>query len=665
MAMRGSQDSGKFGGVVDYVFGRNFMIGFAALMLLCISGFATWHGMSDFILGVQAGGAQPAADSRELVGLSVSTEALILVLVIALTFLMWLSLRESFRSYRQSMGRWVTLPLYLFLMLWSVGFGYGYWWSLIAGPQATQQGLRGQAEDVRDAAVGVAARLEAVKARLESVVSLSERQMAREDSSGGTCGVPSGAGRGPLYRARAGVRDSVDNLSANITTSWLGQVDADLAQLNAQLSDASAALTATDVAGRQAQYESAAAEIRGKARAIAARSDALGASFASEMRQLAAEVSVQPDETGFSCYDPGLANLLNEAATEAERPAEVELREAAFTEGAAGVAHAVLNLWTNFGEYLGGLWELATGDATTDDAEVSRTSEGDPITGRDLIALLASIGVDLGLFALTVLNPPTAAPAARTALDETLSRIAEPSSTAIAELSAAMRRAVAMANEDLDWVQRHFFSHHGFFYFVIPSLNSVDPDSQEGRCALAINQLSGVLSKLKIIQAVDRPERTRWNRWMRGAVKRMLERRFIEGLMGASTIVKTYRFGWGRSTELRQLDDREQAVEEKCDFFYRRWLGSVECRKYRPAFKEKATMALRVADWSENVARWGGDGIEDRKTWPDTFFLYHPQGFAPILTVLTQGAPAASKDRRGSEEVVDASHRLPPPEEEA
>ena len=37
---------------VDYLFGRNTLIGVASLMLLMISGYATWHGMRDFIVGV-------------------------------------------------------------------------------------------------------------------------------------------------------------------------------------------------------------------------------------------------------------------------------------------------------------------------------------------------------------------------------------------------------------------------------------------------------------------------------------------------------------------------------------------------------------------------------------------------------------------------------------
>ena len=37
------------GRVIDYLFGRNALIGLASLMLLLISGYATWSGMQDFI----------------------------------------------------------------------------------------------------------------------------------------------------------------------------------------------------------------------------------------------------------------------------------------------------------------------------------------------------------------------------------------------------------------------------------------------------------------------------------------------------------------------------------------------------------------------------------------------------------------------------------------
>ncbi len=45
MAQGQAPSTTSWGRVVDYIFGRNTLIGFASFMLLVISGFATWHGM--------------------------------------------------------------------------------------------------------------------------------------------------------------------------------------------------------------------------------------------------------------------------------------------------------------------------------------------------------------------------------------------------------------------------------------------------------------------------------------------------------------------------------------------------------------------------------------------------------------------------------------------
>src|SRR5262249_1786548 len=214
---------------VDYIVGRNTLIGVASLMLLIISGFATWHGMRDFIIGVSS---TPTSQGQLLPGgMSVSNDVLVIVVVSALTFLMWLMLRETFGARRHLRERLITFPLYVFLAIWSIGFGYGFWWSLISGEEATRTGLAGLQEDARDASAVVAAGLDAVRAQLGRVVSWSDRQMSREETSGGTCGMPSGAGRGPLYNARRGVRDSITTLRDGMTRSWLEPVQADVEQL--------------------------------------------------------------------------------------------------------------------------------------------------------------------------------------------------------------------------------------------------------------------------------------------------------------------------------------------------------------------------------------------------------------------------------------------------
>jgi hypothetical protein len=212
--------------VGDYLLGRSTLIGIASLMLLMISGYATWHGMRDFIVGVSSSAPHDAGS-----GLSISNDLLVVMVVAALTFLMWLALRETFGSHRRLTERLITIPLYVFLAIWSIGFGYGFWWSLIAGEEATRSGLSGLQEDAGDASSAIAARLDAVRAQLDNVVAWSDGQMAREESSGGSCGTTSGAGRGPLYNARRGVRDSVTSLRDGMVRSWLGPVQADIERL--------------------------------------------------------------------------------------------------------------------------------------------------------------------------------------------------------------------------------------------------------------------------------------------------------------------------------------------------------------------------------------------------------------------------------------------------
>ena len=298
----------SIGRVIDYILGRNTLIGIASFMLLIISGYATWHGMRDFIIGVSA----TANQNQQLPGgMSFSNDFLVIAVVVALTFLMWLTLRETFGAQRDFRTRIITFPLYVFLAVWSIGFGYGFWWSLISGEEATRTGLAGLQEDARDAAQVVAARLDAVRGQLDSVVTWSDSQMTREETSGGSCGTASGAGRGPLYNARRSVRDSITTLRDGMTKTWLEPVQADIEQLR----QAATALGGATVEERQRAFEAKASEIRGRARNIAARSNQLGKSTAGEMRALASTVAIAPGAAGFSCYDPTLAERLRAAGS--------------------------------------------------------------------------------------------------------------------------------------------------------------------------------------------------------------------------------------------------------------------------------------------------------------------------------------------------------------
>ena len=560
---------------IDYILGRNTLIGLASFMLLIISGYATWHGMRDFIIGVSS---TPTSQGTLLPGgMSVSNDGLVIAVVVALTFLMWLMLRETFGAKRGLRERLITFPLYVFLAIWSIGFGYGFWWSLISGEEATRTGLAGLQEDARDASAVVAARLDAVRGQLDNVVTWSESQMSREETSGGSCGTASGAGRGPLYNARRGVRDSITTLRDGMTRSWLEPVQANIEQLK----QSAAGLGGSTVEERQRAFEARASDIRGRARNIAARSNQLGKSTAAEMRALANAVSVAPGKQGFSCYDPTLAERLTQAAAQAEQPAELKLREAVFNEGPAGVANAVKNLWRNIGAYSVslGTYVFSGGKQT-----VGRTDTGEPITGRDLIALLATIGIDLGLLALAIVNPAREGPSIR------------PSGALTRQINDALRTAAARApNADFEWVRRHFIHHRDASYFVIPNLYSSDAaNEEESSRALAMNQLAGVLSDLGLVRWPNRKE-----------FKALSQEEGVSSTTDLSSVRKKWR-------EEKGLD--AQPLPEHNDRPIR-----------NHGLFSKAEHALQIAGWSEKA-----------RNDVEVFRLVDTDGLTPLLMVLNE-----------------------------
>ena len=585
MAAAQSEQRSLLGRATDYLLGRNTLIGIASIMLLLISGFATWHGMRDFIVGVST---SPAGNAQELPGgMSFSNDFLVIVVVFALTFLMWLMLRETFAKGRRVAERIVTFPLYVFLAIWSIGFGYGFWWSLIAGEEATRTGLAGLQQDAGDAAGAVAARLDAVKVGLDGVVTWSESQMAREESSGGSCGTSSGAGRGPLYNARVGVRDQITSLRDGVQNSWIKPVQTDIASLQQSV----ASLQGATVAERQQSFNAMASNIRARARDIAARSNELGKSTATEMRAIAAAVSVAPGQNGFSCYDPTLAQRLTQAAVQADQPATLNLREAAFNEGPAGVANAIKRLWENIGTYLSSLAGYVSSGGRTDGAT---THSGQPITGRDLIALLATIGIDLGLLALAILNPPP--PESK-----------RPSAQVVRQIRAAINTAINRApGANMEWVRRHFIYHKRTSYLVIPNLYSCDPnDEKESARALAMNQLAGVLDDMDLVRW---PQKPRWWTLRKGELDKLK----AEEAAASDTDLSQIRKDW-----LKKLNKKPEEMSEE----------DVAFEKAQPirnhGLFSKAEKALTISGWSEKARR-------DIEIFP----LENVEGLTPILMVL-------------------------------
>jgi hypothetical protein len=279
------------------------------------------------------------------------------------------------------------------------------------------------------------------------------------------------------------------------------------------------------------------------------------------------------------------------AAQQAEQPAELKLREAVFNEGPAGVANAVKNLWRNIGAYSSGLaaYVLSGGKAT-----VGHTDTGEPITGRDLIALLATIGVDLGLLALAILNPPREPPSIR------------PSGMLRRQINEAIDTAIARAGVDREWVRRHFIHHNKASYLVIPNLYAADSENKaEASRALAMNQLAGVLSDLELVRWPKRGIGPRWFRLRRSELEQLKREE-----------------GYPSDTDLAEV--RKHWFEEK-------GLDPKAAREHnqRPirnhGLFSKAERALEIAGWSQQA-----------RNDVEIFRLVDTEGLTPLLMVLNE-----------------------------
>jgi hypothetical protein len=327
------------------------------------------------------------------------------------------------------------------------------------------------------------------------------------------------------------------------------------------------------------------------------------------MRAIAGAVAIAPNATGFSCYDPTLAERLRQAAAQAEQPAELRLREAVFNEGPAGVANAVKNLWRNIGAYTTSLFSYVF----TGNPPPARTDSGEPITGRDLIALLATIGIDLGLLALAIVNPPKGE-SRRLSVRETL------------HINEAIDAAVAGAGVTRDWVRGHFVHHGRASYLVIPNLYSAATEvkdeqqrQKEARWALAMNQLAGVLSDMELVRW---PDRGIWRRLQNIPLlwKSELQRLKYEESRKSDTDLSELHKTWH---EERHADGKEPDTIRNHGLF------------------SKAERALEIAGWSERARK----DVE-------VFRLVDAEGLTPLLMVLNEPGTA---HRVGHEEAVATS----------
>ena len=357
-------------------------LGLVTVLLLGASFFMTWRGVSDFIA------------SREF-GDSAVSLGLVFIIVATLSLAMYVALREMIAPYFVR-GWWSAIwkrvvagILYSVLAFWSVGFGYGFWWSLLAGQSATEAGLERTVASVRQETGDIRARLAAAGSVMSSANALSDRKAALEATRGGTCGINSPAGEGPLARARSETQAQIAALTLTVQEEWREPLNDRMGQLEADLQLAFDEAATLEGAARKKRFEALGQASVTAAAAIGTDATARGRTIAAQLRAKADQLSIAPVNANVAyCYDPDLAAALTTAADELDQTYKINVVPFRFAEGPDGVAQAIEDLFVRAGELVG--------------IDTGRTSQ--PLGGRDLIALLAALGIDLALFVFGLLR---------------------------------------------------------------------------------------------------------------------------------------------------------------------------------------------------------------------------------------------------------------------
>ncbi|MDZ4761647.1 MAG: hypothetical protein SGJ21_11285 [Alphaproteobacteria bacterium] len=317
----------------------------------------------------------------------------------------------------------LSFVFYIFFALWSVGFGYGFFWKELAGQEFTERQFESVVSRIAGSMARASLALETAETATVGAAGLAGERARTEASQGRTCAnrPVSTPGEGPLMRSRFSFADRAANLGLEVRQRWIAPV----ADQRARLEQRVTALVKRTVPAAGATIDEAELGVLEKlagaarlpaserralfvsvhedARAFAEASNGLRAlnatAFADRLTQLAAEVGADPRRPGSPdparasdpgyCWDVVLHEKLLAAAGQVRAIEDVETPEFEFLEGPKATRAAFFGLVGWMAGWFG----------VTPDKETSFT-----FGEKEFLALFASLAVDLGIVFLTIIR---------------------------------------------------------------------------------------------------------------------------------------------------------------------------------------------------------------------------------------------------------------------
>lgn len=415
--------------------------------LVLASAIATFKGIADFF-GITEHGVLSAASWMSLVFAG--------LVVFLLTGAMWFSIEWVATRTRPMISRIVFFLLYLIFLVWSVGFGYGFWWSILSADDQTNADVATWASDLKINIADANGQLSAFVGQLDRIRDEANRLKDSEQKVGGTCGRPSGGGCRELCRARIDITDRLENISITMKKDWLTKLQEDLGKFSSTVNGDVEKLNFKPEADKRrgliqirdlGNIEQTEFNAFSKQRSQALKAD---------LGTISDELKIAPSQPGFKCYNPEQAASIERFVKTLNQPPLLRIKEFKIYLGADSTKVAILKLWRWVATGVTGL-ELKFLQATGFESEGASAT----LHGNDWVALMATCLVDLAILIMSLFKP-------------------RPAFASLAEASRWLdENFPGRVHDFVEWYSKYQVDHWRTIYIVRPTAfwnrNSRDP----------------------------------------------------------------------------------------------------------------------------------------------------------------------------------------------
>lgn len=339
--------------------------------LTFISGVATFRGMLEIIQANYAG------DLDTVMVLAIAG-------AVALLMLMILYVLDTLFTRPRMIMMCVLLGVYVLLEMISIGFGFGFYWKIIAARSFVAQNTELATSDILTAMKVTRSRLENITESISDASAHSAAMAKRETETGGTCDANAQPTAGPRQRLRA--QDEADmQLAKKQVDSRIASLTIVLNGLEQSVADFRSVFASGNIAQRNAAVQRVSLNVRQAASQVNDFSaDPDIALLITQLRERASKTEFVDarSSVSFSCPDQTLTRLLQRSVNALQNLPPLNPREIIAAEGPEATKLAFLRL-TNYMIQVATTLDFSIQQLTDTQADLQRRRQEAVRQGQD------------------------------------------------------------------------------------------------------------------------------------------------------------------------------------------------------------------------------------------------------------------------------------------